>query len=334
MTKLLYVGDLHIRGTTPRNRLDDYPAAVSAKIAEVNRIAVEHGAQAILCAGDIFHTPEVAIGVLLRAMDDFKASKVPWYTTAGNHDLYGYNLATYQRTSLNLLTMLLPNFHVINDPSIAKTFGGGPQDAKVQVTFTPFSGRMDIDGYGYSPEADVAPYKIHVAHGMLLDHTPPWERFTLVQDVQTTADLVLCGHDHIGFGIFRRSDGKTFVNCGSLTRMSASQGEISRTPQVAIISIWPEPGPFFKTVCNVNLIDLTTAKPGEEILDRSRIEANAKRQYAMEEFAALVKRNTGEAALMNVPDIVQAIAKQEGYAPDVVAKALEKIDQARALGLK
>ncbi|WP_425059211.1 hypothetical protein [Sporomusa carbonis] len=51
---------------------------------------------------------------------------------------------------------------------------------------------------------------------MLLDHAPPFDRFTLIKDVQTTVDLVLIGHDHQGFGIYRRADGKIFCNSSIL----------------------------------------------------------------------------------------------------------------------
>lgn len=322
MVKLLWVGDLHLRGTNPRNRKDDYAAAVKTKLWEVFKIASDNQVAAILEAGDTWDRPEVSTGVLLDFADVLAESPVPIYTTAGNHDIYGYNLSTYRRTSLALLERLVPNFHVINDPSEPVMFTTEP----VQVSFTPYSGRIDHDGYGYSPEGLAAEttglFKIHVAHGMLLDHTPPFDRFTLVQEVETTADLVLTGHDHIGYGLFKRKDGKTFLNCGSLTRLSASVSEIERTIQVALISV--ENGQ-----CDIQLIPLATAKPGIEVLDRSHIEAEQKRQYAMESFSTLVQSGTGEKVLVDIDSIVSAIADQENMAPEIVRLTLEKINEQR-----
>lgn len=324
MIKFLFVGDIHARGTSPRNRLDDYKEALKAKLREVFELAKQHQVEAILTPGDVFHSPEVSIAVLLEFVELLKESPVPIYATPGNHDVYGYNLDTYHRTSLRLLELLVPRLEVVRDNLIY--FGGRGDYPEVQVTFTPYSGKIDVNGWGYSPEAynHNVNFKIHVAHGMLLDHTPPFDRFSLVQEVETEADLVLTGHDHTGFGIYKRADGKTFINPGSLTRLSASVAEIERQVQVALITVYE--GKEF----DVELIPLKTAKPGAEVLDRSRIEAEKKRQYAMDEFAALIQDNNGQ-EVVDINHIVEKIAEKEGIAPDVVRKAIEKIDKQREL---
>lgn len=321
MKHVLYVGDLHIRGTNPRNRTDDYAIALYEKIAEVHQLAITHNVEAILCAGDIFDTAEVSISVLLRAVEQFRKAPVPWYTTPGNHDIFSYNLETYQRTSLRLLEMLVPQFHVILSPDHITKLGGA------DVTFTPFSAKVDVDGYGYSPEAvGSGVCKIHVAHGMLLDHVPPFDHYTLIKDVETKADLVLCGHEHTGFDVFKRADGVQFVNCGSLTRLTASRSDIERDIKVALISFsLEEPTP------KVELIKLQSAAKGSEVLDRSRIEAAQERQYTMSNFAAKIETHTKGRALLDINDIIDVVASTESYAPEVVAKTKELIDQQRSL---
>jgi exonuclease SbcD len=318
--RLLFVGDLHLRGTNPRNRTDNYWDAVSAKLRELFALAEQHQVRAILCPGDVFDRPEVATGVLIEAMQLFRDCPTNFYTCPGNHDIYGYNLDTYERTSLRLLSELVPRLHVILDhgsPVLFSIFG-----TDVAVTFTPYTGRMDHEGYGYSPECRNRNTRlhIHVAHGMLLDHTPPFDRFTLIQDVKTDADIILSGHDHTGFGVYHRADGKIFCNPGSLTRMAASVNEIERTVQVALIDT---------DTRNIELIPLQCAKPGAEVLDRSKIEADQKRQYAMEEFAALVQTNCGGKVLLNIDDIVTTIAAQEQLPRDVVERTLAKIQEQR-----
>lgn len=321
--RFLKVGDPHIRGANPRNRKDNYKEALRNKIQDIHQLAKDHQVEAILCMGDIFDKPEVSTGVLLEFADLLTESPVPWYTTPGNHDLYSYNLATYNRTSLNLLERLVPRFHVIKDPTQAQYFVG--DEVEVAITFTPFTSQIDRDGYGYSQETQALPseaFKIHVAHGMLLDHVPPFDRFTLVQDVQTNADLVLTGHDHTGYGVYRRADGKVFVNAGSITRLSASVAEIERPIQVGLIEVFPGKR------CEVQLIPLPSAKEGHEVLDRSRIEAEKKRQYAMEGFAAAIQTSDG-AAVVDIESVMSQIAKQENIKPDIVKKALAKIHDAR-----
>lgn len=333
--KFLYFGDPHIRGTNPRNRTDNYSEAWKAKLREIWGIGLRHNVTAFLQPGDTFHTPDVANSVLNEAADIFSEAPAPIYTTVGNHDIPGYNVSAFGNTSLKLLERIVPNFHVVNDPSKPIYFDG--EGFHVQLTFTPYSGEMDRDGYGYSPGIEYENpqlFKIHVSHGMLLDHTPPFDKFTLVQDVQTTANLVLTGHDHTGYGIYMRGDGVDFCNPGSLTRMSASQAEIDRPIQVALITVerdysYTGTGPF-PIKSTIELIHLECAKPGEEVLDRSRIEHNNEREYAMENFAALIQTSTGERVRLDINQIIETVAKQEGVDAEVVAIALQKIEASRA----
>lgn len=320
MIRFLYTGDWHLRGTNPRNRIDDYVAAVEEKLQEIYSLAEKWDCKAIIMPGDVWDRPEVSISVLLSFAKLLAWSPVEIYATPGNHDVYGYNVSTYERSSLKLLELLVPQLHVLTDPSVAVYFPG------VRVTFSPFSSKMDINGYGYSPEvppsATTPHYNIHVAHGMLLNHKPPFDRYTDINDVQTTADMVLTGHDHTGYGIYNRSDGKVFCNPGALMRLAASHTEIERPIQVALITV--DDGKS-----NIELIPLQCAKPGEEVLDRSKIEAETARQYAMDTFSAAIQTSVGEKVIMDVNQIIETIAAQEGSAPHIVKAALEAIDAQR-----
>ena len=330
MIRFIYTGDWHRRGTNPRNRIDDFVAAFNLKLYEIFDLAKKWDVSGIIIPGDVLDRPEVSIAVLLEFVEVLKKSPVQIFTAVGNHDIYGYNLSTYNRSSLKLLDMLVPQFHVVSDPQDVKVFTDGYNTA-VEMTFTPYSAKMDLNGYGYDPEFNDGSipidkyskgYKIHVAHGMLLDHKPPFDRYTLIQDVQTTADMVLTGHDHTGYGVYRRADGKVFCNPGALMRLSASVVEIERPIQVALITV-------DGTDAGIELLPLTSAKPGDDVLDRSKIEAEKQRAYAMETFSALVEKKTGDRVLMDVNQIVEEIAKLEGAAPHIVKAALEVIDQQR-----
>ena len=71
--------------------------------------------------------------------------------------------------------MLVPKITVITEPKAYELAVGR---YTVYLTATPYSRQMDIIGYGYSPEVDTLPntVNIHMAHGMLLDHKPPFDR--------------------------------------------------------------------------------------------------------------------------------------------------------------
>ena len=322
MTKLLFIGDLHLRGNNPRHRIDDYQEAAVEKLKEIFSLAAEHNVDAILQPGDVFDRPEVSISVLLQYTRVFKQSPVPIYVTIGNHCIYGYNLHSFERSSLRLLEMLVPQLTVIWDDT-ARTVGTQPN---VILTATPYSRLMDIDGYGYDvPETalQLSGTRIHIAHGMLLDHVPPFDRYTLIDSCKTRADVVLTGHDHVGYGVYRRADGVLFCNPGAVMRMSASITEIERPVQVALITVEPE-----KDV-NIQLIPLKCAKPGNEVLDRSAVDAANERRYAMETFSTLIQAHTGDKVLLDINQIIESIAAEENYAPNVVNTALAVIDRER-----
>ncbi|MHB1166980.1 MAG: metallophosphoesterase family protein [Carboxydocellales bacterium] len=322
--KLLITGDWHLRGANPRNRIDDYKEAAKAKLRETFKLAEENPVEAILVPGDIFDSFLVAVSVLLEFAALLMESPCRIIATLGNHDIEGYNVASYQRSSLRVLEMLVPQLEICTDPSTYIHLGD-PDQQLVAVSFAPYSAKMDKDGYGYSPEVEIPEYyyKIHVAHGMALDHVPPFDKYTLIQHIKTDADLVVTGHDHTGYGLYHRADGKYFLNYGSLLRKSASVAEIER--QVTVVLLQIEEG-----VPTITPIVLQSAKPGEEVLDRSKIEAEKQRQYTMDNFAALVQKNTGQAVLLDINGIVESIAAQDNLPPDVVDLALKKIDDQRA----
>lgn len=326
MAKFVFTGDWHLRGNNPRNRIDDYQTAADEKLTEVLSFASYCNADAILMPGDVWDRPEVSIGVLLHYANILKDTLCPIYATIGNHDIYGYNLSTYGRSSLKLLELLVPDFHVISeDPVII---------GDTYITATPYSGQMDIDGYGYNGDAGgVNGFTyIHIAHGMLLDHKPPFDRYTLIDDCKTNADIVLTGHDHTGYGVIRRADGKLFCNPGALMRMNASINEIERPVRIAEITIDSTHGDRH---IDIQLVKLNSAKPGDEVLDRSKIDEAKARQYAMDNFSTLIQSHTGQKVIADVNQIVEEIAKQEAYAPEVVKTALEILDQQReAMGAK
>ncbi len=320
MTKLIFVGDLHLRGNNPRNRIDDYQAAADAKLIEVIELATDIHADAILMPGDIWDRPEVAIGVLLHYAAILKKAPCPIITTIGNHDIYGYNLSTYDRSSLKLLELLVPKITVLRASQLDYVSFND-----VIITGTPYSGDIDIDGYGYDTNYGGDRHGntvIHIAHGMLLDHRPPFDRYTCIDDCKTTADVILTGHDHTGYGVVKRRDGKVFCNPGALMRMSASINEIERPVQVAVITV--DDGQV-----DIELTPIECAKPGDEVLDRSKIDEAKARQYAMDNFSSLIQSHTGQAVIVDVNQIIEEIAKQGDYAPEVVKTALEIIDRQR-----
>ncbi len=123
MLRLLYVTDTHIRGTAPRSRTDDFVEALRNKLNEVIDIAGREKVNAVLHGGDLFDRPDLSPAVVRDFARLLRRLETPVYTIAGNHDIYGHNPETVDRSMLGLLDAFGT---VGSDPVRRKNlFGGG-----------------------------------------------------------------------------------------------------------------------------------------------------------------------------------------------------------------
>ena len=320
MFKAIVTGDIHYRGTNPRARLDDFQEAISAKLLEVMFLAREHKADCILIPGDIFDGPSTSWGVVADLIQILKSAPCPVLSIHGNHDIYGQNPATRHRTPYGLLSKIGFLWDVekseFNGSENVIVTGCGfdtNTDTKTPEGKAQFSPRIWVDGA----------FQIHVVHSMLLDRDPGFDmRHTLISEVKTSAQVIISGHEHTGFGIVRReSDRMLFVNPGALCRLSAHVAEIERPVQVALLTI--EDGQ-----AAAELIPLKSARPGHEVLSREHIEAAAERESRIEEFLKLLA-SEGEAKFLEVREIVEDIAARDNIPADVKQEALRRIGEAR-----
>ena len=100
MMRLLYITDTHIRGTSPQNRKDNFPETLQLKFKEVISLAQKYDVLALLHGGDLFDTPSPSLAVCANFIPILAAAGVPLYAIAGNHDLFGHNPSTLERTML------------------------------------------------------------------------------------------------------------------------------------------------------------------------------------------------------------------------------------------
>jgi len=322
--KFIVTGDLHFRSESPRNRKDEYRETLLIKLYEVFQIANDNDAQAIIIPGDIFDSANVGLptiaklGSFLRYCTDHFGIKL--FAVSGNHDLPAGNKAALERTPFGLLK----SFEIIQDVEEYPYEG-----ASVMITGYGFDFKTDTpEGAEQFISCDiVAPDPvyptIHLVHSMLLTTPPAFNmRHTLIDQVETDADIIISGHYHEGFGIIRRRDGKLFINPGSLCRLSASEAEMNRTVQVALLTIQS------KTDFDAELITLQTAKPAEEVLDREAVVEEKEHKNWMESFFESLQEE-GEAKFLEVREIVDKIVSMEKITPKVKDEALRRIGEAR-----
>lgn len=315
--RFLYFTDTHMRGTNPQNRIDSFPETLHKKITEVMDIAKSYKVDVVLHGGDIFDRPDISPSLVRELVLLLNKSSCPIYAVAGNHDIYGQNPLTINRTMLGLLD----STGVINiiDKDEIKLFDDG--DIKIQLTGRSYSYGMDNDDKTMSyvvKKDEKADFAVHMVHGMLLEK--PFFKdmsYTLIEDIlDTQADITLCGHYHTGFGI-KNLGGKFFVNPGSLVRINNSVNELLRMPKVVFFEIQ-------KSGINFEEVILKSALPGHLVLDRSRLEAMSFKERKLAEFVQSVY-STGQYNTVDVTRIVEQISQQDNLKQEVVEEALRRI---------
>lgn len=337
--KLLFVTDTHIRGTSPQHRLDDFPAVLRAKLAEVVALARQHAVQAILHGGDLFDRPDVAPSVAREFLGPLREAPCPIYGIAGNHDIFGHNPETLHRTMLGLFDGF-GLFRLLRPGEAVVLAEGGMQ---VQVTGQEFHYDLDrrdprLDYCLYAEGDPAAPpghrhwraagarWAIHMAHGMLLERDFfPGIAHTLLEAVMphTAADLTLNGHYHPGFSQVWAEGGRRWVNPGALVRLGIGAGELRRHPQAVLIELTP-------AAMHLEFLPLASAPPGDEVLDRSALEAEAVRKQALADFLSDV-RAAGDFQELELGRILERIADNQGVPPAVKTEAVRRISLAQEL---
>lgn len=328
MVRFLYVTDTHLRSTAPASRTDDFAASVLSKIREVVSIANSYGVHAVLHGGDLFDIPEPGLGQVGLFLEALRNLRVPILIAPGNHDMYGHNPNTLERTLLGLLKRIGFLDYLTPEP---RRFEDG--EVKVQVTGQGFHAEIDRRDITLDyavrklPECD---YAIHVAHGMVLpqrviSNAPFLPTATAAEDILqiTEADYTLTGHYHLPFEI---SDGeKRVANPGALVRLSAIQEEIDRTPSVMLIE------------CSRNEIDhqiipLSCAKPGSEVIDRSHIDAEQVRRERRQAFLSSLEEFRGDRFAALEPEMVLSeVLNRFQASPEVQGEVWKRFQEIASL---
>lgn len=322
---LLFFTDTHIRGNTPKNRKDIFVDTLEKKLIEINDIIKKNKIDFVLHGGDLFDRPDVSISIASKFAMILDKIQVPFYLISGNHDIYGHNPDTVNRTMLGLLDALgVINLIRSNEKIILEK-----DNVKVQLTGQPYVYDIDSldkrDYYILKDVKDDVNFSIHMVHGMLLDK--PFIKgipYTLIDDIKDTlADITLCGHYHSGFKTSKINN-KYFINPGSLVRVTNSLREIERIPKVVIIEL--------KEDIIIREVPLQTAFPGADVLDRQEIEKNLFKNERITEF-----KQTIDAALdfekMDINEVLIEVSTAEDVEEDVKIEALKRIALIQMKGL-
>ncbi len=322
--------DIHYAGQNPKARLDNYQEALTAKIREIFDIAREYEADGILVAGDLFDSFYTSLPVIAEYAALLKESPCEIFTIAGQHDEESHNPGSLRRSPYGLLKRL----GIIWDCS--EILGHkSAQGFDVSITGKHYDWTADKDpAYYQCPEVSVVkcdygkmstvPSKIiHLAHGTLVDHHPPFDRYTHIDNLKTNADVLVVGDYHPGIGI-RRLDNEQqtlIIDPGALARQKASSSDMMRQVQVAVLTIKND-------TVGIRIVPLTCAKPGDEVLTREHLEEEEAREDRKEAFLGLLREGAAR-KFAETREIMDAVAAQGNVPGEVIEEALGWVSKAR-----
>jgi DNA repair exonuclease SbcCD nuclease subunit len=98
MIKVGIIGDTHLSEQTPRSWKADYSVVTLNDLVTAVKMT-----DVSIILGDFFHRPVISEQYKLEVSRRLGELTTPVYTIWGNHDVEGLNLASADRTSLNLL---------------------------------------------------------------------------------------------------------------------------------------------------------------------------------------------------------------------------------------
>ncbi len=279
---LVVVTDLHISAGKPAGRLGDFASDVDKKLREVVQIVHKVNAVAVLCAGDVFHSPVAALSAVDRFIDFLDLLETRFITIPGSHDLIGNNLDALNRTTIGLLHRL---------------------DKLELLSYATYD-TVEVEDLVIGIPCDVA-HDIELVHESVVPKPDLFGVYTLLGDYTSKSKIVIVGHVHNGYPL-ETVNRTTFVCPGSLVRTIAQQSELTRRPRLAIIH----------EDCSVEWIELESAKPGEEVLAPPVVSPEVDFASIVQEWASVNIEEVDAEALL------KEVAAQEKVPQKVVDYAL------------
>jgi DNA repair exonuclease SbcCD nuclease subunit len=319
MTRIIFCTDTHFRNKSPFYRKDDILSTSLSEFEQVLKIASEKPCSIIIHGGDLFDSISPSDIVANKVAELLHKYSVPVLYTVGNHDVQTGNRTVFDAARVGLYRFF-GNFSFLG------------QNPKVY-------GDCVICGYDYTRKNEVIEHLdpvsdfnlrdkgmviICVIHAMVTDENEiivGGKRKTIRWDsITTTADVVLCGHYHPGFGKKVNSLGSIFVGPGALARQSITDKD--RGLQVAEIII-------DKGKAKVKLIPLVTDKTVFDLEKFRLVKADGeKKMRFLEDLEKICKSFSKE----NFLEIMASIKENDlGFAisEKMIEHCCKKIEEAK-----
>jgi len=213
--KIAFATDLHIKYSPPSSRLDK-ETFLDSLIRKINFIIdySNNNADILIFGGDIFDKPDTVYSLTITILKELKKVQIPMYTIIGNHDIYGYQENSINKSSIGVLL----------------------ESEVIQKLDTLEFNDLIIKGmhcYSNNIFNDAIPGKnnILICHKPITNLSIPNGINIKKISNNCNYNMVLSGDIHIGH--IEKENNILFLNPGAILR--ASIVEKDRTPQMVII---------------------------------------------------------------------------------------------------
>jgi len=332
--KFIYITDPHISAKGPSSRTDNYLDTCIAKLGEVAGYAQANHIPYIILGGDMFDSPSQNYTTLLRVMNLLAGyDLVTWYINVGNHDLFGWNPDTYQRTALRFLEYL-PNVRVLKDRTLFEFPRSSctPSHIYLYPIWSKYEREGDVSALNVEFPSQSKRYIIVLPHTMLVEKSFVSAHVSIEQiDWERTGDMILGSHYHPGYEtqIINRTangvlDQRIVMNPGSLLRTSKSSEQ--HVPSFLVIEI---DGSTFGV--KSRKIPLACALPDPFKEDAPIIPENeALSTPRFEEFMRELANVTFDIDDTDPRTVAAKIAHEGKFSKEVLQRVIKNLDMAMA----
>jgi DNA repair exonuclease SbcCD nuclease subunit len=304
---VLIIGDIHLSGKNPPNRIDDVTEIQFNKIEEIVNIANTTDTP-IICTGDIFHTPIVSNQILSKFGKLINKLKREFYFVFGNHDLQYHDIIRVDRTSIGVIRS--NNYKIRHISEFHKFYGSRMRWAYIDYGAAFTNNYLNTE---FNKANFLLSHKAIVNDNLI--NTESWIANDVnfcqsVSNFEGMFKLIICGHWHKPY-IYRYKN-SLIINPGPVIRRQITEKEIPRIIYIDLETL------------KYDEIHLSTAPPTELVLREESIDKELRPvEDRIIHFINNIKHKKGFAQKLKFKDALNVLINDAGTDKKVVNKLKE-----------